>query len=95
MTTKKTVAMLTLTAILTAAVVFAAAPVPQSARGPTIPQDKGYLVQEIKDGLYWVTDGSYQTMFLTTGAPPASPSMARASGVSTSRGVGISYRLFK
>jgi glyoxylase-like metal-dependent hydrolase (beta-lactamase superfamily II) len=43
------------------------APIPPSARGPAIPQDKGYLVNEIKDGLYWVTDGTYQVMFLTTG----------------------------
>ncbi len=54
------------------------APVPASARGPPIPQDKGYLVKEISDGLYWLTDGTYQVMFLTTGkgviavdAPPS------------------------
>ena len=33
--------------------------------GPTIPK-KGYLVEEIRDNLYWVTDGSYNTMFLVT-----------------------------
>lgn len=51
---------------------------PSAARGPQIPQDKGYLVQEIRDGLYWVTDGTYQGMFLRTGrgvivvdAPPS------------------------
>jgi len=27
---------------------------------------KGYLVQEIRDGLYWVSDGAYNTMFLVT-----------------------------
>jgi glyoxylase-like metal-dependent hydrolase (beta-lactamase superfamily II) len=27
---------------------------------------KGYLVQEIRDGLYWVGDGAYNTMFLDT-----------------------------
>jgi glyoxylase-like metal-dependent hydrolase (beta-lactamase superfamily II) len=43
------------------------APIPAIARGPAIPQDKGYLVREINGGLYWVTDGSYQVMFLTTG----------------------------
>lgn len=43
------------------------APVPEGARGPAIPQDKGYLVEEIQDGLYWVTNGIYQAMFLTTG----------------------------
>jgi len=34
---------------------------------PNIDQEKGYFVTEIADGLYWLTDGSYQTMFLTTG----------------------------
>ncbi len=55
-----------------------AAPVPASAMGPAIPFDKGYLVEEIEDGLYWVTDGTNQAMFLTTGdgvivvdAPPS------------------------
>lgn len=42
-------------------------PVPATAKGPAVPQDKGYLVEEIKDGLYWVTNGTYQVMFLTTG----------------------------
>ena len=39
--------------------------IPEAAKGPTIPA-KGYLVQEIRDHLYWVTDGSYNTMFLVT-----------------------------
>ena len=38
---------------------------PEAAKGPTIPA-KGYLVQEIRDHLYWVTDGSYNAMFLVT-----------------------------
>ena len=53
------------------------APVPPAAAGPAIP-DKGYLRQEIGDGLHLVTDGIYQMMFLATGdgvvavdAPPA------------------------
>jgi len=37
----------------------------EAAKGPPIPA-KGYLVQEIRDHLYWVTDGSYNTMFLVT-----------------------------
>ena len=52
--------------------------IPDAARGPAIDFSKGYLVEEIKDGLYWVTDGAYQAMFLTTGqgviavdAPPS------------------------
>jgi glyoxylase-like metal-dependent hydrolase (beta-lactamase superfamily II) len=40
-------------------------PLPQAAKGPTIPA-KGYLVEEIRDQLYWVTDGAYNTMFLVT-----------------------------
>jgi len=43
------------------------APLPESALGPQIDYSKGYLVEEIRDGLFWVTDGAYQTMFLTTG----------------------------
>ena len=38
---------------------------PEAAKGPAIPP-KGYLVEEIRDHLYWVTDGSYNTMFLVT-----------------------------
>src|SRR5919107_6203830 len=52
--------------------------IPEAAKGPTIPPEKGYLVEEIRGGLYWVTDGSYNTMFLVTDegvvaidAPPA------------------------
>lgn len=56
----------------------ALAPVPETAKGPAIDQDKGYLVEEIDSGLYYVTEGAYQVMFLTTGegvivvdAPPS------------------------
>jgi glyoxylase-like metal-dependent hydrolase (beta-lactamase superfamily II) len=38
---------------------------PEAAKGPPIPA-KGYLVQQIKGGLYWLTDGGYQTMFMVT-----------------------------
>ncbi|MGH9981339.1 MAG: MBL fold metallo-hydrolase, partial [Nitrososphaeraceae archaeon] len=38
---------------------------PQAAKGPTIPS-KGYLVEEIRDDLFWVTDGAYNTLFLVT-----------------------------
>ena len=41
------------------------APVPPPAKGPAIPQS-GYLVEEIGDSLYWLTDGIYQMMFLVT-----------------------------
>jgi glyoxylase-like metal-dependent hydrolase (beta-lactamase superfamily II) len=54
------------------------APLPDIAKGPQIDYSKGYLVEEVRDGLYWVTDGAYNTMFLTTGqgvivvdAPPS------------------------
>ena len=53
------------------------APVPDSAYGPAI-EEKGYYVEELSNGLYWVTEGVYQMMFLTTGegvivvdAPPS------------------------
>jgi glyoxylase-like metal-dependent hydrolase (beta-lactamase superfamily II) len=40
--------------------------IPEGAKGPMIPPEKGYLVEEIRGGLYWVTDGSYNTMFMVT-----------------------------
>jgi glyoxylase-like metal-dependent hydrolase (beta-lactamase superfamily II) len=43
------------------------APVPDAAMGPAVDQQMGYMSQELGDGLYWLTDGTYQTMFLTTG----------------------------
>jgi glyoxylase-like metal-dependent hydrolase (beta-lactamase superfamily II) len=33
---------------------------------PAIPPEKGYFVQEIRGGLYWVTDGLYNTIFLVS-----------------------------
>src|SRR5437016_155422 len=41
------------------------APVPQSAYGPAL-NDQGYYVGRVERNLYWVTDGSYQSAFLTT-----------------------------
>src|SRR5574341_260666 len=38
-------------------------PLPAQAKGPEIPA-KGYLVEELRDNLYWVTDGTYNAMFL-------------------------------
>ncbi|MFL6460187.1 MAG: hypothetical protein ACJ71J_04460 [Nitrososphaeraceae archaeon] len=38
---------------------------PEAAKGPPIPA-KGYLIQQIRGGLYWLTDGAYQTMFMVT-----------------------------
>ncbi|MDP5274143.1 MBL fold metallo-hydrolase [Chengkuizengella axinellae] len=45
----------------------AVAPLPENAKGPVIPMDKGYVVEEIGDGVYAVMDGIFTTMFLTTG----------------------------
>jgi glyoxylase-like metal-dependent hydrolase (beta-lactamase superfamily II) len=40
--------------------------IPEAAKGPAIPSEKGYLVQEIGEELYSVSDGSYNTMFMVT-----------------------------
>jgi len=69
-------------------------PVPAAAKGPAIPS-KGYLVQQIGAGLYHLTDGLYQMMFLTTGqgviavdAPPTiGHNILRAIGEVTSEPV--------
>ena len=45
----------------------AAQALPDVAKGMAIPQDKGYAVEKLGDGLYFVTDGFYTTMFMTTG----------------------------
>jgi glyoxylase-like metal-dependent hydrolase (beta-lactamase superfamily II) len=52
-------------------------PVPDASLGPVIPE-RGYHVEEIRDGLYWVTEGMYQCAFMVTGqgviavdAPPS------------------------
>jgi glyoxylase-like metal-dependent hydrolase (beta-lactamase superfamily II) len=36
--------------------------------GPTVDPAKGYSVQPIGDSLYWITDGTYNAMFLVTSA---------------------------
>jgi glyoxylase-like metal-dependent hydrolase (beta-lactamase superfamily II) len=41
------------------------APVPRSALGPAL-NDDGYYVGRLERNLYWVTDGTYQSAFLTT-----------------------------
>ncbi|MGJ6968315.1 MBL fold metallo-hydrolase [Streptosporangium sp. G11] len=41
------------------------APIPEASKGPKL-NDKGYFVGQIDGDLYWVTDSSYQAMFLTT-----------------------------
>src|ERR1700719_84337 len=41
------------------------APVPQAAFGPAL-NEQGYYVGRVERNLYWVTDGTYQSAFLTT-----------------------------
>ena len=41
------------------------APVPASALGPAL-HEQGYYVGRVERNLYWVTDGTYQSAFLTT-----------------------------
>ena len=41
------------------------APIPQSAMGPAL-NEQGYYVGRVERNLYWVTDGTYQSAFLTT-----------------------------
>ena len=41
------------------------APVPRSALGPAL-NEQGYFVGRVERNLYWVTDGTYQSAFLTT-----------------------------
>src|SRR5260370_7680804 len=49
----------------TAAALLEYARVHQSALGPAL-NDQGYYVGRVERNLYWVTDGSYQSAFLTT-----------------------------
>jgi glyoxylase-like metal-dependent hydrolase (beta-lactamase superfamily II) len=61
------------------------APIPQSALGPAL-NDQRYYVGRVERNLYWVTDGVYQSAFLTTSegvvlfdAPPSiGPNLRRA-----------------
>jgi len=41
------------------------APIPRPAFGPAL-NEQGYYVGRVEDNLYWVTDGTYQSAFLTT-----------------------------
>src|SRR4029078_5496120 len=41
------------------------APVPRSALGPAL-NEQGYYVGRVERNLYWVTDGTYPSAFLTT-----------------------------
>jgi len=39
--------------------------VPDFAKGPAVDPAKGYRTQKLGDGLYLITDGAYQSMFMT------------------------------
>lgn len=41
------------------------APIPSSAFGPAL-NEQGYYVGRVERNLYWITDGTYQSAFLTT-----------------------------
>src|ERR1700756_1002302 len=41
------------------------APIPEPALGPAL-NEQGYYVGRVERNLYWVTDGTYQSAFLTT-----------------------------
>ena len=68
------------------------APVPQAALGPEIPK-AGYVLEEIADGVFWLSEGMYQMMFVVTDegviavdAPPTlGHNILRAIGSVTSR----------
>ena len=79
-------------------------PVPQSALGPAL-NEQGYYVGRVERNLYWVTDGTYLSAFLTTSdgvvlldAPPtighnlqrAVDEIAAANGVSNQ----VTYLIF-
>ena len=59
------------------------APIPRSALGPAV-NEQGYYVDRVERNLYWVTDGTYQSAFLSTsdGIRRAVDEIASANGVS-------------
>ncbi len=40
-------------------------PVPQTAKGPSL-NSNGYAIEEVGNGVFWLGDGSYQSMFVVT-----------------------------
>ncbi|MER6590262.1 MBL fold metallo-hydrolase [Micromonospora purpureochromogenes] len=68
--------------------------VPQAALGPEIPE-AGYVLEEIADGVFWLSEGMYQMMFVVTDegviavdAPPTlGHNILRAIGSVTSRSI--------
>jgi glyoxylase-like metal-dependent hydrolase (beta-lactamase superfamily II) len=80
------------------------APIPRAAFGPAL-NEQGYYVGRVERNLYWITDGTYQSAFLTTSdgvvlldAPPtighniqrAVDEIAAANGVSNK----VSYLIY-
>ncbi|MGN9804870.1 MBL fold metallo-hydrolase [Micromonospora sp. L32] len=67
---------------------------PQAALGPEIPK-AGYVLEEIADGVFWLSEGMYQMMFVVTDegviavdAPPTlGHNILRAIGSVTSRSI--------
>ncbi|MCC7411506.1 MAG: MBL fold metallo-hydrolase [Gammaproteobacteria bacterium] len=59
---------ITLTARADDASVLTLDPVLETSKGPLVPRARGYLVERLAGGAYWLTDGHYQMLFLTTGA---------------------------
>ena len=60
------------------------APVPASAFGPAL-NEQGYYVGRVERNLYWVTDGIYQSAFLTTlGRRRPASTRRRPSGTTSS-----------
>jgi glyoxylase-like metal-dependent hydrolase (beta-lactamase superfamily II) len=63
-------------------------PLPETARGPLIDPAKRYRVDRLREDVYWVADGAYNTIFFTTGegvicvdAPPTlGPNLLKAIG---------------
>jgi len=51
--------------VRTSAVLPDYAPIPKSALGPAL-NEQGYYVGRVERNLYWITDGVYQSAFLTT-----------------------------
>src|SRR6266849_6516980 len=54
-----------MTSTTTAPILPDYAPVPTTALGPAL-NEQGYYVGRVERNLYWITDGTYQSAFLTT-----------------------------
>ena len=54
---------------------FGFAPVPRSALGPAV-NEQGYYVDRVERNPYRVTDGTYQSAFLTTSVNSGSSALA-------------------